>query len=767
MSTFTDFQNGLSDVNQYLSAQHHKRLDLQGSVADVGRFVVQAEYSTSLKEIICSLLAGRGLKLPNIQLCIFLNLQELLGIPQLQSALSSALNQLADGFQKFLNHTRISDVLGRINNILAEVTSIANMINFCSSPIDPVAIPNILEQGMQSFLGAGQDIINRIGQLIPSEIGGCLTPGGFNCAAFSGGLLGRICDNFPDIVSGNATQDFIDAIQADVNSIVNDIETLIDQETNISGTYDQGGSDFIESPRPINDTVGVLHNGPDEGIQGNTQIASQLKALYDNLGSYQVVGNDGTVYNNIFETFVEPDLLRLLRRQNDPQPRIANRQPVFNYCGEITGYTEAVTQEPEQESGGSTPGDIDQPGFNAGGLPTNPVITDSDIGESGETVNNITNIRNVTGNTQFADSEQAMLALDVSQGTLVYRTDTNQTFVKNDGMSGTISDFNIIGGSATGLFVSELDSTTGNGILVRNGDTPLYRNIQGTPNQIGVDNADGVSGNPIIRLVDNPIIPGSGALRVPTGVTSDRINVNGNIRYNTQTNRFEGYMNNAWQSFAIGSSSVTDGANLGGGGIELFKQNNIGILEFRTINAANSINITAANDVITIGENLTVGNSGAGAALGSRTNNQITLKSIVAGSGVVISENTNEVVIETDVPALNNTATTTDNSVVPVSFSGITPSSGKARYVEVQATAKRTNGTGVTSIKVEGIIDNSSGTVTLVGTAGNRTVYNSTSSTANYDLILSTPSNSTFQISVRGETGHNVNWAVRITYQEV
>lgn len=768
--SFTDFPNGLSDANQYLNAQHHLRLDLQGSVADVGRFAVQAEYSTSLKEIICSLLAGRGLKLPNIQLCLFLNLQELLGIPQLQSALSAALNQLSDAMQRFLDHTRISEVLGRINNVLAEITNIANMINFCSAPIDPVAIPNILEQGMQSFLGAGQDIINSIGELIPSEIGGCLTPGGFNCGAFSGGLLGRICDNFPAVSTGTASQDFIDACIANINSIVNDIDTLINNENGVTGTYDQGGSDFIEEPRPVNDTIGVLHNGTDEGIQGNTRIASQLKALYDNLGSYQVVGNDGTVYNNIFETFVEPDLLRLLRRQDDPRPRVANRQPVYNYCGEITGYTEAVTQDPEQNSGGSTPGEIDQPGFNAGGLPTSDQIVngeDSGDGTGGDTINNITNVTNVTGGTQFADSESAMIALNVSQGTMVYRTDTGQTFVKNDGTTGTVADFNVVGGGALDTFLDNVDNSTGSGLLVRNSDNAVYRTIQGTPNQIGVVNGTGQNGDPVVSLVDNPVIPGTGALRLPSGITTDRIDVNGNIRYNTQTNFFEGYMNGTWQSFAIGSSSVTDGSNVGGGSFELYKQNNGGVLEFRTVATSGAITASVAGDIITVSENLTVSNLGSGETLASRNSNAIEVKSIVAGEGVTVTSDANEVTVATDTPVFNQTATTTDASTVTVPFAGITPASGRAWYVEVQATAKRTNGVGVTSIKIEGIVDNSAGTVSIVGTAGNRTVYNSTTTTSNYNLVLSTPNSASFQVGVRGDTGHDVNWAVRITYHEV
>jgi hypothetical protein len=368
--SFTDFPNGLSGADQYLNPLHHERLDLQGSVEDIARFIVPADTAQSLKEIVCSLLSGRGLKLPNLQICQLLNLQELLNLPNLQAGLQQAIGQLTGALQQFLDHTRIEDTLGRISHMLSEITNIANMINFCSAPIDPIAVPNLLEQGMQSFLGGGMDILNKIGEMVPSEIPGCSIPGQFNCQAFSGGILGRICDNIDDVKAGTASQDFIDLIQADVNNVVGDINNLIDSESGISGTYDVGGSDFADD-RPVNEGIGVLHNGPDAGIQGNTRIAGQLKALYDNLGSYQVVGNDGTVYNNIFETFVEPDLLRLLRRGDPPTQYVAERQPVYNYCGKIVGYTDAVTQAPiTDSSSGSAPAAINQPGFNAGGLPT-------------------------------------------------------------------------------------------------------------------------------------------------------------------------------------------------------------------------------------------------------------------------------------------------------------------------------------------------------------------------------------------------------------
>ena len=64
--------------------------------------------------------------------------------------------------EKFMDHTKFDNVLGRLNGVLAEAQNVANMINFCRFQI-PIAIPNMLERAMGSFLGAGKAITDSIG----------------------------------------------------------------------------------------------------------------------------------------------------------------------------------------------------------------------------------------------------------------------------------------------------------------------------------------------------------------------------------------------------------------------------------------------------------------------------------------------------------------------------------------------------------------------------------------------------------------------------
>ncbi|NBS69597.1 hypothetical protein EBT31_11895, partial [bacterium] len=82
--------------------------------------------------------------------------------------------------------------------------------------------------------------------------------------------------------------------------------------------------------------------------------------------------------------------------------------------------------------------------------------------------------------------------------------------------------------------------------------------ITGTSDEIDVTNGDGFSGNPTIGLADNPVIPGVEGMVIPIGTTAERPSgTNGEVRYNSDTNRFEGYQNGSWQSIGNGDGTVT------------------------------------------------------------------------------------------------------------------------------------------------------------------------------------------------------------------
>lgn len=380
--TLTPLEN-LQSVNDYLDTQHHLNVDISENINDFGRVVIASGYDFTVREIICSLLAGKGLKLPNIQICLSVNLKRLLNLDPLigtiQDTLRQGLQKLDQAFDKFLEHTQIENVLNRVNGALAEIVSIANMINFCGKPITPIAIPNTLENTMQSFLGRGEALINSIGSMIPDEIGGCLgTDDLFNRNLFKGGILGDISDNWDRVINGQLTQTELDNFNTRINDAIFEIDNLVEEENDTTSVADYGGSEFGQQG-PINTKIGVIHDPELAGIQGNTRIASALKSSFDQLAGYPVIDSDGNVYDNIFKLFLDDSLIDLLRNPVNPSPEISEQQPVYNYCGEIVGYTTVITQERQNKSLGSEPTENTEPGSFVG--ERTPSIPSSDISE--------------------------------------------------------------------------------------------------------------------------------------------------------------------------------------------------------------------------------------------------------------------------------------------------------------------------------------------------------------------------------------------------
>lgn len=165
-------------------------------------------------------------------------------------------------------------------------------------------------------------------------------------------------------------------------------------------------------------------------------------------------------------------------------------------------------------------------------------------------------------------------------------------------LTGAVSQLNALGGGivvkdGAGSLVNRSIATSGAGLSVSNGDgtganptlalsgvaaavanlggtglmaviggsTVAGREILGTANQIVVANGNG-SGNPTLTLASNAIFPGTGAVTVPNGTTAQKpVGAAGQIRYNTDTQVFEGYAGGVWNPFSLagGVSSFSGG----------------------------------------------------------------------------------------------------------------------------------------------------------------------------------------------------------------
>jgi hypothetical protein len=760
--TTRDFPQGLQRAADYLNAVHHKSGTIISGI-DGARVAVSAEYSFSLRELLCGMLSGNGVKLPNIQICMQANIQALLGIPNIQGEVADALTQLLGSVEDFMDHTKIDNVLGRLNNVLGEVQNIANMINFCAQPVDPIAIPNMLERTMGSYLGAGKQLANEIGSMQPGNIGGCLsTDGGFNTNVFNGGVLGRISNRIQALTDGSLAQNEIDSFKNDIASISRRMTNLIAFENNINGSYGQGGSQFSTPDPDTNSEIGVLHNPQNASVGSTARVTSQMKALYDNLAAYPVQyslgGSSGIAdgghqydsngdrilqgdiieYPNIFHLLFDDELLKLLQNADDPSPDVSNQTPVFDYCGNVIGYTTKYTQKEIEKSEGVVPTTPSSPGANAGGF-----ITDTTTASGSNSISNTTVINNFSGSgadLYIVNSESGMLSLQAKTDDIVVRSDILTLFVRkntNTSNTGTIDDFE----QATSTlfqFLNNLNVEQADGIIVKDSGISRARKVEGNPGETVVFNGDGRSGNIRVQLEENTVIPGNAAIRIPVGNTSQRPNTQrGEVRYNTDSERLEGYFGptSTWQSVALLSdlaSSNTSITNIGSGS-KIFKNVVNNNNELRTLTGGSGIQITEQADDILISDQITSSNIGTGTQVfKQRSANNFEFRSLVStDNSITFTQNNNTVDISGDPNVKKASLTTTDASATDVQFNNVysQPAVGKTWFFTAFALARANTGQ-VQSFKIEGTVDNQTGTPTIVGNTISKTDYQRSTSDA-------------------------------------
>jgi hypothetical protein len=173
----------------------------------------------------------------------------------------------------------------------------------------------------------------------------------------------------------------------------------------------------------------------------------------------------------------------------------------------------------------------------------------------------------------------ALANLNALGNGLVVKTGTNTLSNRSIAISGnglSVSNGDGVAGNPTLSVINNLANiagATGTGILGIDGNNTLnIITIVGTTNQINVANG---ATSPVISITNNPVLPGTGSVTLPTGNTAARSSpISGMMRYNSETSVFEGYSAGAWgafttgtgvSSFSAGSTGLTpNSATLGG-----------------------------------------------------------------------------------------------------------------------------------------------------------------------------------------------------------
>jgi hypothetical protein len=145
-----------------------------------------------------------------------------------------------------------------------------------------------------------------------------------------------------------------------------------------------------------------------------------------------------------------------------------------------------------------------------------------------------------------------------SSGSVTGRT------LSTSGSGLSVSNGNGVSGNPTFQLTgiaAAIANASGTGMLaIVGGSTIAGRQIIGTTNQINVTDGNG-SGNPTLSIANNLVMPGTEGVTIPIGTTAERPSpaTNGELRYNTDTETFEGYANGAWGSITTGTGVTSVG----------------------------------------------------------------------------------------------------------------------------------------------------------------------------------------------------------------
>lgn len=360
------------------------------------------------------------------------------------------------------------------------------------------------------------------------------------------------------------------------------------------------------------------------------------------------------------------------------------------------------------------------------------------------------------------------LVAKTSGSTLANRTITAGTVglsvSDGDGVSGNPSV------SLAGLPLS-LAQLTGSGILTYSGSTLNPRTITGTANQITVVNGSGVSGDPTIAIATDPILPGTGAVTIPSGTIGQKpVGSDGQIRYNTQTSVYEGYASGGWSPFALtgalvdtfsaGSTGLTPSSPQTGnvvlGGILNVPSGGTGVatltgyVKGNGTSAFTAVATVPSSDITGLGtmalENsnsvaITGGTIDGVAIDGGVTINNATIGAIIPSTGAFTSLTSNGVAVETasstttltnkSISGSTNTLTNIGNASLvnsTVTINGVPISLGSSGVVTAVLSNALTIGTGLSgtvydgSVPVTIAIDSTVATLTGSQTLTNKTL---------------------------------------------
>lgn len=291
-------------------------------------------------------------------------------------------------------------------------------------------------------------------------------------------------------------------------------------------------------------------------------------------------------------------------------------------------------------------------------------------------------------------------ALEGAGTGIIVKTGSGAVSARSVAVSGTglaVANASGVSGNPTlsldGL-ISAIAQVGGTGLLaIQNGTTAGGVQILGYGGQIQVSNGNGQGGNPLIQLVDNPVIPGTAGMVIPLGTSAQEpVGTPGQFRFNTTSQTFDGYAAGQWRQFSLA------------GGVSTFSAGNTGFTPSTPTSGAVTLDgiLNAAHggtgvdngtSTITIGGNLAF--SGAyGVTFTATSATSLTLPT----TGTLATRAGAETLTNKTMSGSSNTFSNIANASLTnssVTYNGVTVALGASGTITATTTNALTVGTGL------------------------------------------------------------------------
>ena len=329
-------------------------------------------------------------------------------------------------------------------------------------------------------------------------------------------------------------------------------------------------------------------------------------------------------------------------------------------------------------------------------------------------------------------------SLEVAGNGVIVKTASNAVISRT--LTATGAGFGITNGDGvsgnptfglTGLALA-LANMGGTGMLaVVGGSSIAARQIYGTANQITVVAGNG-SNDPTISITDNPVIPGTAAMTLPSGTSAQQpVGASGQMRFNSDTQTFDGYSAGSWRQFSLtggvtsfggGTTGLTPAAQTSGlitlGGTLNVSNGGTGaatLTGYVIGNGASAMTASATIPVADLSGTIPVASGGTGA---------VTLTGYLFGSG------TSPITASATIPTTDLSGTISNAQLAnsSVSFNGVSVALGSSGTITAATTSALTIGTGLQGTSFNGstpvtiAIDSTVATLTGTQTLTNKTI---------------------------------------------